>query len=166
MNKDRKILLIILFLSVLFSLSAMNIIVKKDYRSDLLNRILLTEQKLQKLNKVSQGASVDDVNELKGLIEKEKSRFFDIEESDPYKLGIEIKDLLEKNNITVKSYKTIEEEHNFLIEFSIAGNPSHFFSFMQTLYEHNKNYRFPFCSIRNESTGISADFRIGYAFYE
>ena len=166
MNKDRKILLIILYIMILLSISVMNVIIKNEKRVDLLNRITLTEQKLMKLNKVVASVTTNDVADYLNLLENEKERYFDGEDSDPYKFGIEIKDLLENQHLIVKSYKTIESDNTFLIEFSIEGSSYDFFAFMRTLYEKNKNYTFPFCSLKNKNTGINADFRIGYAIYD
>ncbi|MDA3810815.1 MAG: hypothetical protein PF518_10885 [Spirochaetaceae bacterium] len=166
MNKDRKVLLIILYVTLILSISLINIFVKNEQWSDLTNRIKLSEQKFEKQNKGTHEVSIVDVQKYSELIEEEKKRYFYREDTDPYKFGIEIKNLLENQALIVISYKTIEMVDSYLIEFTVEGNSSFFFSFLKKLYDNNKNYTFPYFMLKNTKHGISSKFRIGYVLYE
>lgn len=166
MNKERKILLIILFFSLVLSISFMNIFMLKEKRNNLVSTINVMEKQYEKLGIHTGDVSQDDIQKLKDMIELEKMRYFQAESTDPYRFGLEIKALLESNSLQVKGYKTLEQDDSFLIEFSVEGSSQGFFSFLKTIYEKEKNYRFPYFTIKNEKSGISSTFRIGYALYE
>ncbi len=166
MNKDRKILLLILFFSVLVAFSFMNILTLSDKRKKLKSNILSSEMMYSRIGRDHKEILPEDVEEFRKNIEEEKKAFFVSEDTDPYKFGLEIKDLLEKSKLNVISYKTIEEEDSYLIEFSIKGSTYNFFSFLNNLNRSGMNYRFPYLTIRNEKRGLSSVFRIGYSLYE
>ena len=128
--------------------------------------INITEKRYKKLAVVNPEISDEYLFRLKELIEEEKSNYFHMDEVDPYKFGQEIKALLESNNIKVKSYKTTEKDNIYLIEFSVDGSSYNLFSFFKTLYETGRNYRIPYFQVKNEKTGISSTFKIGYSIYE
>lgn len=166
MNKDRRILLIILFFSILASLTFINIFTLNEKRSGIRSGIENLEMQYLKLGSRTGEISEDDIDTLKELIEKEQLRYFQSENTDPYRFGLDIKDLLESNSLYVREYKTIEQDNAFLIEFSVEGSSRKFFTFLEDIYKREKNYRFPYFSVKNEKEGISSTFRIGYAFYE
>ncbi|MBI9099722.1 MAG: hypothetical protein JEY91_14680 [Spirochaetaceae bacterium] len=166
MNRDRKILLIILFFTVISSLSFLNIFILKERRSHTLNRLTVVEKNYEKLGGTIRRVPEDEIRFLKEQIEVEKGRFFSEEEMDPYKFGLEIKGLLENRSMTIISYKTIELEDIYLIEFTVTGSSTGFFRFLKTLYDRQLYYHFPYFSIKNEKYGISSTFRIGYSLYE
>lgn len=166
MNRDRKILLIILLFSLVLSLSIINMIMLSDRRSRAASNRELLESQYEKLNIRSVEIPAEEIRSLKSFLDEEKQRFFTDDETDPYKLGLEIIDKLEKNRLTVLQYRTLEEEESFLLEFSIQGQAIRFFSFWEDLYGLNRYYTVPQFSMKNEKSGISATFRIGYALYE
>ena len=166
MNKERRILLIILFFSVVVSLSFINVFTLKDRSNNLNMTINITEKKYNKLAVNNPGISEEYLSRLMKLIEEEKSGYFSINDVNPYIFGQEIKALLELNNINVKSYKTTEKDNLYIIEFSVDGTPYNYFSFFNSLYKTGKNYKIPYLTIQNEKTGISSIFKIGYSIYE
>jgi hypothetical protein len=140
--------------------------VLSDKREHLKNRISLMEKKYLKLGEIDNEISVDDVSRIKMMIEVEENSFFDENETDPYKFGLEIKESLESQNLKVKGYKTIELDEVLFIEFSVSGSSLDFFMFLKNLNTRGKNYNFPYFTIRNENNGISSTFRIGYMLNE
>jgi hypothetical protein len=166
MNRDRKILLIILFFTLVISASALNLFILGEKHTVVRNRITLVEQNLNKMGLGTRGISVEEISFYKDGIEAEKARYFERNETDPFKFAIEIKSLLESEKLTVNSYKSIESENSYLIEFSIEGSSVSFFRFLDELNQLNKNYIFPQLSLKNEKKGISSVFRIGYLIYE
>lgn len=166
MNKERKILLLILYFTILISLSALNLFVLNERRSDVLTNIELLEKQYVKSGVRTGDFPREDLDELRELISKESARFFSIEESDPYELGLKIISMLETRNLEIGEYRTIEIDDSYLLEFSIKGSSYGFFRFIQTLYSEDKNYKIPQLALKNEKEGISSTFRIGYAFYE
>ncbi len=166
MNKDRKILLLILFFSVLVAFSFLNVLNLSEKMENLKSKILSSEMMYSRIGMDHKEILPEDVEEYRKMIDDEKSAFFVSEDTDPYKFGLEIKDMLEKSKLNVISYKTIEEEDSYLIEFSINGSTYNFFSFLKNLNRSGMNYRFPYLTIRNEKRGLSSVFRIGYSLYE
>lgn len=166
MNRDRKILLLILFFSVIASLTSINLIVLKDRRDRALSGLDLMERQFVRLQEKSRGISPESIDELKTLIELEKGRFFSKEETDPYRLGLEILAMLEKRGIKVAQYKTLQQEEGFLLEFSVSARASSFFPFWEDMNRQGRYYDVPYFSIKTEKSGVSSTFRIGYAVYE
>ena len=140
----------------------MNVILLTEKRELLRERTSLLEQKISKLNDTSHNISPEELNYYREIIEQEKSRFFPAGETDPYKFGIDIKKLLEKEHLTIKNYRTIEQDNHYLIEFSLSGSSYNFFNFLKNLYDRNLNYTFPYFTVKNEKYGLDASFRIGY----
>lgn len=166
MNRERKILLIILFFSVLTSLSFINAFILSEKRTEVLNRINLLEQQYAKLGIVNHPYSHQVIEKAVDLLAEEKSMFFSRNNTDPYEFGLSLISMLEQKGLTIKSYKTLEEKDSFFLEFSVEGRAASFFAFLDTVYSSGKKYRFPYLSIQNREKGIHVDFRIGYAFYE
>lgn len=166
MNKERKILLVILYFSILISLSALNVFILNERRSDVLTNIKLLEKQYVKLGIPTCNFPQGDLEKLRELLSKESSRYFRVEESDPYELGLKIISMLELQNLEIREYRTLEIENSYLLEFSVKGSSYGFFRFLQTLYSEDKNYKIAQFALKNEKEGISSTFRIGYAFYE
>lgn len=166
MIKERKILLIILYFSFLISLSAMNLFLLNERRSEVLTNIELLEKQYGKLGIRTGDYPRGDLDKLKGFINDESSRYFRKEDSDPYVLGLKIISMLELQNLDIREYRTLEINDSYLLEFSVKGSSYGYFRFLQNLYSDDKNYKIPQFSLKNEKEGISSTFRIGYAFYE
>lgn len=166
MSRDRKILLIILVFSMAASLSAINLLILSDRSSRARSGIEQLEPQYLKLHGGGEEVSAESIDALKSMIDMERSRFFPLDETDPYLLGIKILGMLEKRGIKVGQYKTLELEGGFLLEFSVRSRSSSLFSFWEDLYGEDKYYRIPYLSINNEKDGVSCTFRIGYAVYE
>lgn len=166
MNRDRKILLILFSISLVASLTAINMIILSDRHSRAASNRKLLENQYEKLNIRSVEIPEEEIDSLQVYLDEEKMRFFTDDETDPYKLGLEIIDKLETNRLTVLQYMTLEIEDSFLLEFSVQGQSVRFFSFWEDIYGHNRYYSIPQLSMKNEKEGISATFRIGYALYE
>lgn len=166
MNKERKILLVILLFSILFSLSTFNIFWLTGRRERAQARIDVLEKQYIRLTNKGLTVPEGTLELWESCMEEERDRFFTKEEKDPYKLGIEILAMLENQGIQVMQYKTLEVEDGFLLEFSLEARTSSFFNFWQTLYKKEKYYSIPYFTLKNEKKGISSTFRIGYALYE
>lgn len=166
MNRDRKILLIILYFSIIISLSVLNLFILSERKADVYSNIKILEKQFVKLGIRTGDIPEGDLEKLKELISEESSRYFIKEESDPYELGLKIISMLEFEYLEIKEYRTLEVEDSYVLEFSVKGSSYRFFRFLQTLYSEDKNYRIPQFSLKNEKEGISSTFRIGYAFYE
>lgn len=166
MNRDRKILLIILFFTILLSVSFVNFTIVTEKREQILLRTKLINQKIQKLKENRGNISTEELLFYKDYMENEKKKFFRGDETDPYKFGIDIKESLEKEHLNIRSYRTIESEEEYLLEFSISGSSYDFFNFLKKLYDRDLNYSFPYFAVKNEKNGINVTFRIGYIIYE
>ncbi len=166
MNKDRKILLIILYFSILLSLSFLNIFILNEKRTEVLTNIELLEKQYVKRGNRSDNSPLGDLEKLRDLISTESSRYFSIEDSDPYELGLKIISMLESQHLEIGEYRTLEIDDSYLLEFSIKGSSYGFFRFLEILYHEDNNYKIPQLALKNEKEGISSTFRIGYAFYE
>jgi len=162
MSRERKILLIILSFSILLSISIMNFFFLNEKHNLLRNRIKIVEQNLNKMERKKRIVSIEEINFYKNEIEKEKARYFDAVDTDPFQFAIEIKSLLENENITVNSYKTIEDGDSLFIEFTVEGQSVSLFRILEKLNNKNMNYLYPLFSVKNLNEGISSIFRIGY----
>lgn len=141
-------------------------VILNDRNSRNSTNIAMLENQYTRLPGGGSRISGDTLSRMRNLLEEEKQRYFAPDERDPYKLGIEILAMVEKRGIKVLQYKTMDQKEGFLLEFSVSAKAVSFFTFWQDLYSKGKYYTIPYFSIKNESDGLSATFRIGYAAYE
>jgi len=165
-NRDRKILLTILFISVLISLSVINLTILNDRNARNQSTMAALENQYTRLQKGGREIPPEILSEMEDLIEGEKQKYIPVEDSDPYKLGLEIISLLEGRGIRVVQYKTLDLKEGYLLEFTVSAQASPFFSFWRDFSEKGTYFHIPYFSVRNERDGLSSTFRIGYAAYE
>jgi hypothetical protein len=139
---------------------------QQDNRDQVRVRTELMEKKLLNMTKNPQNISSDELEYYRDLTKEEKDKFMSPLSSNPYLLALEIKKILESEHLSLESYRTIEHGEDFYIEFSLSGSTLGFFSFLKRIYENGFYYKFPYFAIKNEKSGISSTFTIGYDFYE
>jgi len=166
MNRDRKILLTILFFSLVISLSVINLTILNDRNRRNQASIDALENQYARLQKGGRDIPPEILAEMEMIIEGEKLKYIAREDSDPYKLGLEIIALLERRGISVVQYKTLDLKEGYLLEFTVSSEAVSFFSFWRDFSKKDKYFNIPYFSVRNEKDGLSSTFRIGYAAYE
>ncbi|MBB6478488.1 hypothetical protein [Spirochaeta isovalerica] len=166
MNKERKVLLVILYFALILSLSVVNLVVLKDRRDRSLSESSLLEQQLSKVRKKRLIIPDGTLLSLRELVDGERGMFFSVEEEDPYTLGLEIIAMLEYRGVEIVQYKTLEMKDEVLLEFTVESGPYSFFSFLKDLGSKSRYYKVPYLAVTNRNEGISSTFRIGQAVYE
>lgn len=166
MTKDRRILFILLITLIFISLTLIIFFIQSGKREQILERTGLIENMFVKINKDLNALSIEDYNYIKELVEEEKRRFLDRVDYDPYRLAIDIKQMLHDDNLKVMNYRTGDFCDQYVVEFSITGSSIDLFSFLEKLYRRDLYYIIPSFSIKNEKVGISVIFTIGYSVYE
>jgi hypothetical protein len=101
--------------------------------------------------------------QLAQALERDRARHYTVQEMDPYRFGIIIRDLLRRDGLQISRYQTQEVMGENLLEFAVSGDALGLARFLQRVSQSPKRWSVPFLSAAAGQRGkVQAVFRIGY----
>jgi hypothetical protein len=110
-----------------------------------------------------------DLNASRDALRKEiaatESRFYSVDEMNPYSFGAVVKRKITSLGINVQRYQVIDVKGTSYVEFSAYGKARSFVTFLRDVSESEKMWTIPSMSmtLREGSDIVDAVLRIGYA---
>lgn len=163
MNRERKILIVILYISSIVSISALLFFNMWNRKEVLVRENHLLEKQYVKLKEKDISVSMDSLTEVQLVSDAYTKRFQDESLLDPYELGLNLLEMMHKREIQVQQYKTVEIDKQPYIEYSLEALPVNFFAFLQELYKQELYYHIPYLTLNRETEKLNVSFRIAYA---
>lgn len=168
-RRERIMLHVLMWTIIAAAVGTGGYLIRERHR-DLQSRIRAIEEQLDRFQRKPLGKEelLLERERLLQEIGREASRFYRVDEIDPYRFANTVRELLSQNGLTIRRYQTIEISTGTLLEFSVEGDSLRFFSFLAAVADSPKYWSIPTVSLSTLADGqrISAVFRITYETIE
>ena len=171
MTRDRRVLLVLLGVSLLVSIFGSLLYVGLDKLHTTREQIEQLKKQYAKLLTSDPEESIDlreKMQELHRARDAELRRYYGRDEIDLYRFGSAVNAMLARHGIVVEQFRTATAASRSVLELSARGTSPAFMAFLSEVSMAQKYWTIPYLHIQSSSASgfLTCEFQIGYLVNE